>query len=70
MYTFFPQMLLAEHVDPNILNEDGATSLHLARDPAIIRVSIGIDSHTSILSAFAMEVLPKRFCLSMDCLLA
>lgn len=38
-------MLLAEHVDPNILNEDEATPLHLARDPTIIRVSIVVVIH-------------------------
>ena len=33
------QILLAEHVDANILNVSGATPLHMTRDPEIIRVS-------------------------------
>jgi len=32
-------MLLAEHVDVNILNSNGATPLHMARDHNIIQVN-------------------------------
>ncbi len=33
------QLLLAEHVDANVRNRNGATPLHMARDPSIIQVS-------------------------------
>lgn len=40
------QMLLSEHVATNIVNSTGATPLHLARDPAIIKVGCDIGTKT------------------------
>ena len=34
----FHQILLGAHVDTNIINSQGATPLHYARNPAIINV--------------------------------
>ena len=37
--TFYQfQVILSEHIDPNLLNSNGATPLHFARKPAIIKV--------------------------------
>ena len=38
MYVLYLQMLLTERVNADILNSNGATPLHMTRDPSIIQV--------------------------------